>query len=193
METTKKCKNCNKSKRTDCFRKDRNDCKSCEKEKEKIYRLTKQGVIGTIYNNQKSNSKKRNHPAPLYSIDELREWIEDNSIFDELYSNWVDSEYKTNYKPSIDRIDDNKPYLLDNIQLMTWEENKKKGHKFHKLGIIDYDLKPVSQFEIDGTFIKSHISLSQAARDLNLFQTNISKACIGEYGTCGGYKWKFNE
>ena len=191
ITSTKICKHCNKSKDQKYYRKERNDCRLCEKEKEKIFRLTKHGVLGTIYNNQKSNSKTRNHVAPSYSLQDLKAWIDNNDKFHKLYLKWKENGYNTNDKPSIDRKEDDKPYTLNNIQIMTWKENKKKGHLYHKLGIIDYDLKPVSQFDTNGTFLKTYISISQAARDLNLFGTNISNACKGIYHTCGGFKWRY--
>lgn len=45
-----------------------------------------------------------------------------------LYNNWKNNNYNKDLTPSVDRINPYKPYLKDNIQIMTWAENNKKSH-----------------------------------------------------------------
>ncbi len=87
---------------------------------------TKLGWIDITYNTQKGSSRKRKHNLPDYSKEELFEWVKLQTNFEELWKNWVDSDYHKDLFPSIDRINDDKPYTFTNIQLMTWEENKGK-------------------------------------------------------------------
>jgi hypothetical protein len=53
--------------------------------------------------------------------------------------------------------------------------------------------KPVLQLDITGLFIKEHVSLSEAERELNISKDNIIGCCQGKRYTCGGFKWKYKE
>lgn len=53
--------------------------------------------------------------------------------------------------------------------------------------------KPVSQYDLEGNYIKTFASLADAATDLGLrFPTGISKTCKGQQKTAYNYIWKFN-
>jgi hypothetical protein len=57
------------------------------------------------------------------------EWcFEDNNIakFKKIHSDWEKSNYDHKLSPSIDRIDNNKGYTIDNIQWLTKSQNSKK-------------------------------------------------------------------
>lgn len=95
-------------------------------ERQRAYRKTKVGVVTCIYGGMKVSSKRRQHPAPNFSSKELREWIFSQPNFEQLYTDWVASDYSRWMKPSCDRIDSSLPYTFDNLQLMTWRENDKK-------------------------------------------------------------------
>ena len=55
------------------------------------------------------------------------EWSINNEHFNELYDNWVKSEYDRKLSPSIDRINSNDGYTLNNIRWITHSENSKLG------------------------------------------------------------------
>lgn len=50
-----------------------------------------------------------------------------------------------------------------------------------------------NQYDLEGDFIKTWNSLSEASKKLNLSCANLSSCCLKKYGhkTCGGYKWEF--
>ena len=119
---TKKCFKCKKNKSLSDFYKHSgmsdghlNKCKICTKKDVKDnsadYDSTEKGVIRVIYKTQKSNSKRRNHPMPTYSKEELKEFLYENG-FKNLYDMWVLSGYLKSQKPSIDRLDDFIHYLI---------------------------------------------------------------------------------
>lgn len=59
-----------------------------------------------------------------------------------------------------------------------------------KLGIIHS--RPVSQLDKNtGEVIRNWPSATKAARECRCSQSNISKVCLGERMTAGGYKWAF--
>lgn len=47
--------------------------------------------------------------------------------FNKLFAIWIENEYNTIYTPSINRIDSNRGYVLDNMQWLTHQENSRKG------------------------------------------------------------------
>ena len=54
-------------------------------------------------------------------------------------------------------------------------------------------MKSVNQYDMDGNFIKSYESLSQASRETGISVSSISKNTRGDHQTAGGYVWKYNK
>lgn len=132
---SKKCPTCKTIKDLSEYgvRRERNNlpkalCRQCEKAAIKKYQRSKKGVSGVIYLSQKLHSKRRGHSGPTYSKAELREWLYSQKKFHLLYDNWKRLDYQKNYKPSVDRIDDDLGYTISNIQLVTWRENNLKDN-----------------------------------------------------------------
>ena len=53
--------------------------------------------------------------------------------------------------------------------------------------------KPVLQYDLKGNFIQEFESASEAARQLNVFKSNLTAACRGESTQCGGFQWKYKD
>lgn len=53
--------------------------------------------------------------------------------------------------------------------------------------------KPVDQYTIDGEYVKTWESASDAARELGVYKQSISLCCKGRYKSAGGYVWKLKE
>ena len=170
-------------------------CKECVSLSQRTYRRSTLGVATLIHTNQKRNSKRRGHAAPNYTRDELLEWLLAQPNFERLYDDWIGSGYTKLMKPSVDRLDDYKGYSFDNIQLMTWGENKAKGHEDSKNGINNKRSRAVLQYSVDGEFIKEYYSMSQASREVGILCECICGVCNGRYGykTAGGFKWVHKE
>lgn len=114
------------------------------------------------YLSQISHSAERGHPPPSYSLNQLYDWVDAQPNAHSLWDAYVNSGYSKDLKPSIDHIDDLKPYTLDNIQLMTWKDNRDKGAASKKQGIIGRH-RPVVAYHLDGRLYKEFISTSDAA------------------------------
>lgn len=157
--------------------------------------VTKLSKIGVMYSKQKTRSKRRGHPAPTYSKDELVAWLFSQPAFHSIYNAWEQSNYDKMLSPSIDRIDSSLGYSLDNIRLMTWAENKQNGHDDMRKGNIAHGNNPqkaVIQYSKTMDFIAEFISVNEAGRTLGIDPTSISSCCNGgRYKSAGGYKWKF--
>jgi hypothetical protein len=76
-------------------------------------------MLGT----QRNRSKQRGHPPPTYTLDELIDWLKTQDHLTKLWTAYQESGHARMLAPSIDRLDDNLPYTLDNIRLVTWQEN----------------------------------------------------------------------
>lgn len=166
-------------------------CKSCDLLAAKIYARTKNGVATTIYRDQKTSSKRRNHDIPDYTKSVFSNWLFSQSEFHRLYDLWVASGYLKMKKPSCDRKNDYAPYTLDNIQLMTWQENFNKGHTDRKNGTNNKGSKSVIQMDLLGNLIKHYHSARHANRVLGIDQSSIGRCCNGKAETSGGFKWAF--
>lgn len=163
-------------------------------ERVKLYNRTKDGLVTKIFSSQNNNSKRRGHKPPTYTKQELKDWLFSQPLFHKLYDNWKRLDYQKEYKPSVDRKNDFVGYTIDNIQLMTWGENKKKQNKDifnNKSTSGKAKCKRVKQYSIDGKFITEYHSISKAERETEIANNSIVLACKGKRETAGGFKWKY--
>lgn len=148
------------------------------------------GKISLIYHSQILSSKRRNMSPPNYTRDELSEWMYENN-YKELYDNWVNSDYNTDLAPSPDRKDDYKPYTFDNLQLVTYLQNKENYHRNKKTGVTTKEGISILQIGKGDNIICEHHSSMAASRATGINQQNISGCCNGKRKSAGGFKWKF--
>lgn len=163
-------------------------CRDCNNAIKREYGRTKTGVISRIYETQRTNSNKRGHGLVGYTKQELINWIDDVQ-FDKLYNAWVLARHSKGMKPSIDRKDDSIGYELDNIQLMTWQENKDKHHRDVKSGIDNRISKEVVQYDKYGTYVETYYSVSEAHRKTNIDRKSIMNCIRGKAKQAGGFQW----
>lgn len=203
----KKCTKCKQFKSLDRFGKNkktkdklRSWCFECLNELSKSNSRTKKGVITTIYNSQKQNSKRRGHRPPEYTRKELQDWAFSQEIFHVLYNEWKNSGYSKMLKPSFDRKYDDIHYCFNNIQIMTWQQNKEKQTlSFMKnilpnSGYLNGGHKPVLALNDDDTIFMEFISLNDAKRHFGLkTHSNISLCCQGKRNKTAGHKWRYKD
>jgi len=190
MKTCTKCKKLlnNVQFQNSSTTKDRksNHCKDCLLQ----YRRKKNTLINQIYGHQREKSKRRNHKLPDYTLEELKLWLKLTN-FDNLYTEWVNSNFNKDLVPSLDRLNDYKPYTLGNIHVTTWKDNNIKGYKDRKNGVNNKLSKAVKQLTQNGEVLNTFPSLSEASRKTNTSISNISRAC-NNGGTSCGFRWEFN-
>lgn len=148
-------------------------------------------LAGRLNSHTRYNCRKRNQELPFWkNTFELEEWLTKQNNFDELYSNWANSDYNKNLTPSIDRIDNSKSYTIDNIELVTWQENDKRGSEYLKSKMNKHGY--VSVYYESGEYIDSYTSISEASKIHNC--PNLPKVITGERNkSCGLVAIKIDE
>ncbi len=197
----KKCKLCGEHKDTIFFPKRKknigNDglcymCKECRYVTERERYRTKKYVVKLIYSNQKINSKTRGHNPPTYNRKELKEWLYSKDKFHVMYDNWKSLDYQKEYKPSVDRVDDNIGYTMANIQLMTFGDNLLKANKDIADGFTK-TTKTILQYTKSGNFVCEYISAAQAERVTGISKSAICCDLKEKTKHSGGFIWKYKE
>lgn len=156
-------------------------CKKCASSKSNTYQRTKSGLVTRIYASQRRRSRIRGHEPPLYSVQELRDWLLSSNLYHKLHEEWVASNYDMNMVPSIDRIDDNLGYSFDNIRITTWMSNNKKQHTKRCVAVFQYSL--------DANLINAFPSQSTASKETGICAVSIRNCVIGKQKTAGGFIW----
>ena len=204
ISTMKKCNKCKEVKEFREFGKISKSkdgfsyvCKKCHCEDVKSYSKTKNGLLTQIYTDQRKASKKRKHSLPLYTKQELKEWMFSQDIFHKLYDEWFNSGFAKSLVPSCDRIDNSIGYSFDNIRIVTWQENERQGNIDMRNNIIKHGTRPqrtvIGTHITTGETIEFH-SLMEAERQTGISNSNISKCCNDKYPTrkiSNGYFWKY--
>ncbi len=148
-----------------------NKCKDCTKldvrANKTDYGKTEKGVIRVIYKTQVKANRDRGFGSLPYLKQELANWLYLNN-FKVLYDEWVKSDYKKDSKPSVDRIDDLKGYSFDNIQLVTWFDNRHHQYSdiVNGVGSGGKRCKPVKKLTGNKTLISTYVSYWSAVRDI---------------------------
>lgn len=100
-----------------CTNKHKPKDKYCAKHRKRKEKET--NLVGVTFWNLKSNAKRRNKDFNL-TLDEFKIFCE--------RTNYLKLKGRVKNKASIDRIDPNKGYSLDNINILTVSENSKKRY-----------------------------------------------------------------
>lgn len=103
--------------------------------------------------------------------------------FDRIFNEWVKSKYNKQFKPSIDRINNKKHYTKNNIQWLTWAENRYKQSMERRCR-----KKAVIQL-IGDKIIKKFKSQREAVIKTGISQGNMSEVLNGKRQTANGYKF----
>ena len=148
----KTCKDCKKEKENLDFYGVQSDCKDCTKSRVKqnrnsnidyykqydknrqkydfnrIFRHRYSGIKARVEGRASRTYKVEG--KPMCTLNEFINWCHNNmDVFLRLHRIWKRNSYKRGFSPSIDRINNNKGYTLDNIQWILQKENCSKYNK----------------------------------------------------------------
>ncbi len=155
-------------------------------------KLNKEFQIRDIYHNQLQSSKRRGMSLPSYTVDELKEWCLAQPKYHDLHDAWVKSGFQRSLSPSVDRTDDYQPYSLNNITLMTSDENLKKAFKDCFEGRNTKRSKGVIQEDLNGNFIDQYPSCNLAGRAVGAINgSRVSAVCRNIRNKAHGFKWRY--
>lgn len=108
--------------------------KKTQNKSTKKYEKTPKGFLMRTYRNMQSRvtgvqSKKAHLYKGLELLDreDFYNWAIDNKDFRRLYDRWRNCNYDRKLTPSINRIDSDKGYVLDNIEWVTHSVNSSLG------------------------------------------------------------------
>ena len=150
----------------------------------KKYQNSPKGVLNIIYRNQLLRQKRFGIKVN-YTYEEFKDKYINDDKFLKLYNEWLKNGCISDYKPSFDRIDNNKDYSFDNLQIITWKENNDKGRT--------ENYKKVEQYSLDGKYIKTFNSIIEASKETNSYHSNISACCKGKLNKTNNYIWKYTK
>ena len=109
----------------------------------------------------------------------ITDWLVHKLVFYSFYSDIEEKNY------CIDHIDGDKHNnKLDNLRKITISENVVNAYYSQRT---NSNIKPISQFSLNGDFISTFPSSKEAARQLNLDSSSIIKCCKGKLKTTGGF------
>ena len=169
------------------------ECKKCLTKRTKENHKTKSGLIAKMYNGQRQASKQRGHPKPAYTLNELLAWVVAQSSFHTLSDAWVDGGYERLSIPSCDRINSLLPYTLDNLQVVTCDENISNGHRDMSNGIFG-NTTPVLQKNRNGDIVGRFKSTTEAERLTGTHHTHICELLrtggMGVRKSANGFIWE---
>lgn len=179
----KKCSKCNQEKSLDCFGKNKNRkngyeywCKECNCERARNANKTKKKRIYSMYGSMISrcNSvKSYKHRNVHFTFKEFQEFIR-VSDFNTVYNRWVTSGYQYKLSPSVDRINNNNDYKLNNIQIITIGENSAKKQSINGEQCTYSKLTKKQVVYIRSNKWKNKLSQAALARSLNVSPATVS-------------------
>ena len=172
------------------------DVKGYHKRYKEEWKKTTKGLICDIYCSQKSHSMERKYDLPDYTMEQLYVFMTTDVNFKNLFKQWELSNFNKWKRPSIDRLDDYKPYTLCNIRLVTWKENHKKGCVDKINGINNKQNMSVYKYDKSMNLIKEYYSMAEASRDMvgnSRWVTHISEVCRNKRKTANGFKWRYKK
>lgn len=160
-----------------------NKCKECTKSDVKEnsikvkrgYDNSEKGLIRVLYKSMKRSNKIRGFGGLPFSKETFSDWLYLNN-FKKLYLMWIESSFEKDIKPSVDRLDSLKEYTFDNMQLITWGENRKRQYDdiLSGSGSSGRRCKEVCCYSEDGHLLVTYVSASEAKRKVGYcIQRNI--------------------
>lgn len=143
------------------------------------YRKSKKGVLTNMYDHM-----RRRHPVE-FTLQQFHDKYLNDKKYNRLYNEWVNKNYHTQFKPSLDRINNKLGYTFENTQMLTWAENRYKQSA--------YDGKrgrkgKVIQMQGD-KIINIFKSQRECVKKLGISQSNLSSVLNGKRNYVSGYSF----
>ena len=159
-------------------------CKICQKDYDEKYKRSYTGLITQMYKSLKSSTVSRGHKEVGFSKEEFTEWLGKNG-YDLIHRYWEESGFDRFKRPSVDRLDDQRHYYLENIRLTTWFANDKKYKESVKIPLIVTNIRTKNKIECE--------SLKEASVILGIHPRTVKKYADNGKLVKGLYKITYNK
>jgi hypothetical protein len=166
---TSQCKECISKAQSIYYINTKNERKTAQKKyyNQKKWKFIYDGIQQRCHNQNKHNYNRYGGRG-----------IECHITEEELKKLWFrDKAYEMN-KPSIDRIDNDGNYTVENCQFIEFKENSGKNKR-----------KPILQFDLSGNFIQEFCSTIEAERQTGFSHKCIGRVALGKRNQAYGYDW----
>lgn len=78
---------------------------------------------------------------------------------------------------------------IENLEWCTYKYNCNYGSRNKKIGC--HSRRKVNQYDLEGNFVKTWNSISEACQQLNCFSSGIVLCCQGKHSNCKGFIWRY--
>lgn len=180
------CINCRKTKKSEYYNKNKfkiqqKQDRYREQNKDKLYKsqqtYRQKFPYKIILNSIKQRcNNKNNNSYKTYGSRGIKNFL---TLEDIIYLMKRDC-YDSMERPTIDRIDNNGHYTLENCRFIEKSENSAKDKR-----------KPINQYDLNGKLLRKFISISDANRYLKVKNSHIQEVASGKRKTCLGFMWRF--
>ena len=160
-------------------------------QKEVINNKEYKNAIKKRYYNQKQAAKKNKLSSPEYSLQEFSDFLNNKTDFKQLYIRW-NADKKRELSPVVMRKHPYRKYKLDNLKVITRAKQQKLTGQQCVDGLNNKKNKSINQLDMQGNLIFNFHSLSEAERETNIAQSNITHCAQGKLSHAGGYIWQYN-
>lgn len=151
------------------------------------YRKTPKGVLTNLYHKQIERCLKKGKHLPTYTLKELHARFLNDEKYIKIFENWAANGFQYYDTPSIDRNNPELGYTMDNIQIMSWLENRAKGDQENAQRFTT----AIVMMDRDGNELRQFESLKEASEELGISQGLISMCCQGKRNHTRGYVFKY--
>ena len=151
------------------------------------YKRSPKGILTVLYSKMKERTKQKGLPEIDFTLKELHQRYLNDKHYLDLCEKWMESGFDKYFKPSIDRINPDGGYTKDNIQMVTWGENRRKGDKENAERITT----AVVMYTMEGKKIKEFESIKDAVKETGISQGLITMCCQGKRNHTNGYRFKY--
>lgn len=158
------------------------------KKYKKRYRRTSKGYLRNLYHGMNERNRNKGFGDLPFSLDDFVNKYIKHYDFVMLFEIYMNSDFDKNYAPSIDRINPNLGYFYENMQFITWKDNKEKGYKegsrMRSRSVNMFDYKT-------GELLMTFNSANEASHHMNLQQSNIVKNLKGIRNKVKNYNFEY--
>ena len=155
-------------------------CKKCKNAATQSMRRSYNGKIKALYQGMVDRCKNKmsyKNRAVEFSIAEFKQYIKRHN-FKKIYNEWVESGYAMSLSPSVDRINNKKGYLINNIQIVTLGDNVKKDRRGENINTAV--LKEADVLVAREAYRSKTKTIAQLAREYGVQRAGMGKAIHGK-------------